>query len=160
MVRPLRCLLLVCYQLGQIGDELFFLEAQHVALTEFSTDIQRRVTAAQAFTQASDSQSVRTTLLARSRPVTRDRTCGECCYYWREHGGPALKTCHWQGPTVVAKIQPKIDDDTTKQRSLWVVHGSSLFFVLFISSFGNSSQRHDPVVKCFNHIWTQDRRTR
>ena len=29
------------------------------------------------------------------------------CYYWREHGDPALKKCRWKGPAILAMIGPQ-----------------------------------------------------
>ena len=65
-------------------------------------------------------------MLARSRPIRRDYSLGEWCYYWRAAKDSKLVKAHWHGPAMVVCNEVS-GTDASRTSTVWVVHGPSLF---------------------------------
>ncbi len=89
-------------------------------------DMELRADACEAYHQAAISDKLRAAMLARSRPIRREYSLGEWCYYWRAAKDSKLVKAHWHGPGMVVCNEVS-GTDASRTRTVWVVHGPSLF---------------------------------
>ena len=113
---------------GQLDEEYFFLGEQDLRRDDsnYMKDMEMRADACEAYHQAAISDKLRSAMLARSRPVRREYSLGEWCYYWRAAKDSKLVKAHWHGPGLVVCNEVS-GTDASRTSTIWVVHGPSLF---------------------------------